>query len=271
MLLRQSLDEVLDGQRTGRYDIEKLEKTEKTYLGTKVEILIRHEFGLLAGNQMDYLISGHEVDSKFSIRGSWSIPTEAVGHLCLLSSADDRKGIFSVGIIRITEEILNKGKNKDQKTTIRASERNRIRWLAQEEALPENILLKLPPATADAIMRSSSGQQRINELLRRVQGRVIDRNTAITVARQADGLKRCRDARIHLAKEGLVVLGHQGNSPIIAESLGLPTPRKGTFISARLVQVNDSTPERSAAKIGEKYYALAHEDDPVHIAPNINY
>jgi len=39
--LRRALDEVIDGPRTGRYSVEQLEKTEKTYIGTKVEILIR--------------------------------------------------------------------------------------------------------------------------------------------------------------------------------------------------------------------------------------
>ena len=37
--IRQSIDEVLDGPRTGRWGFEQLEKTEKTYVGTKLEIV----------------------------------------------------------------------------------------------------------------------------------------------------------------------------------------------------------------------------------------
>ncbi|MFN8151440.1 MAG: NaeI family type II restriction endonuclease [Solirubrobacterales bacterium] len=38
-VIRQSIDEVLDGPRTGRWGFEQLEKTEKTYVGTKIEIV----------------------------------------------------------------------------------------------------------------------------------------------------------------------------------------------------------------------------------------
>ena len=81
--IRRSLDEVLDGQRTGRYRLDQLSKVEKTYIGTKVEILVQAEFGLQRGQQMDYSVAGQEVDAKWSKRyGGWMIPTEGVGHLC---------------------------------------------------------------------------------------------------------------------------------------------------------------------------------------------
>src|SRR5687767_5744114 len=34
--IRRALDEVIDGPRTGRWDVSQLEKTEKTYIGTKI-------------------------------------------------------------------------------------------------------------------------------------------------------------------------------------------------------------------------------------------
>src|SRR6266567_2220772 len=98
-VLRQSFDEVLDGQRTGRFDVDELEKTEKTYIGTKVEIVCRAAFGIRKGapGRMDYLIEGIEVDAKFSLTEGWTIPQEAVGQLCLVMSADDRRSVFRVG------------------------------------------------------------------------------------------------------------------------------------------------------------------------------
>ncbi|MFD4252521.1 NaeI family type II restriction endonuclease [Amycolatopsis thermoflava] len=269
--LRQSLDEVLDGQRTGRFDIDDLSKTEKTYLGTKVEIVIRAAFELAAGDRMDYKIAGHDIDAKFSISGAWSIPTEAMGHLCLLMAAYDHKSTFDVGIIRIRPEILNKGQNKDQKKTISKDGRAGIVWLARQAPLPPNLLLSLPQATVERIMTAGSGQRRINELLRTVQGRVIDRNTAVTVARQQDGLKRCRDARKHLRDEGIAVLGHQNDSPKVAQALQLPVPEKGTFVAVRLVQVNPGTTDRPIACIGGRHYAAARPDEPVEPTPEIRY
>ncbi|MFD2469723.1 NaeI family type II restriction endonuclease [Amycolatopsis silviterrae] len=270
-ILRQSIDEVLDGQRTGRYDIALAEKTEKTYLGTKVEIVTRAAFDLPRGANMDYAIAGHDVDSKFSLRGAWSIPTEAMGHMCLLSSANDRKGLFDVGLIRITPEVLNKGLNKDQKTTITAAARDRVVWLAQRAPLPENLLLTLPDTLVRTIVAAGSGQKRINQLLRSVQGRIIERNTAVTVARQADGLKRCRDARPQLAREGIVILGHQNQSPMVARALGLPVPMKGTFLSVRLTPVNTPAPDRPTVTLPEGTYAVAQPNDPITPVPTIRY
>jgi hypothetical protein len=60
--IRQSFDEVFDGQRTGRYTLSQLSKVEKTYIGTKVEIVIQAEFGLVRGSRMDYLIDGEEIE-----------------------------------------------------------------------------------------------------------------------------------------------------------------------------------------------------------------
>lgn len=41
-LLRDSIDSVIDAPHTGRFRIYEIEKTEKTYLGTKIEIRFRH-------------------------------------------------------------------------------------------------------------------------------------------------------------------------------------------------------------------------------------
>ncbi|MFR9729488.1 NaeI family type II restriction endonuclease [Saccharopolyspora sp. MS10] len=280
-VLRQSIDEVLDGQRTGRYDIEAAEpdglsKTEKTYLGTKVEIITRAEFDLpqreRSGKRkpMDYCIAGHEVDAKFSLSAVWQIPQEAMGHLCLLMAARDRRQSFDIGLLRITEEVLNRGRNRDRKATISKAGRDKIIWLAAGAELPRNILLHLPEHQAKKIMSQTSGQRRINELLRTEQGRMIDRNTALTVAKQADGLKRCRDARPALRDEGIVVLGHQNDSRRIAVDLGLQIPMKGTFIAVQLARVTAGTSSRKTTIIDEACYAVAEPDDPVTPAPLIN-
>ncbi len=114
--IRQSFDEVFDGQRTGRYSLDQLSKVEKTYIGIKVEIIVQAEFGLQRGRRMDYLVAGEEVDAKWSMKsGGWMIPTEAVGELCLCMTADDARSTFSVGIVRADEVQLRCGKNQDKK------------------------------------------------------------------------------------------------------------------------------------------------------------
>src|SRR5205823_7346337 len=81
MVLRDTLDQLLDGQRTGRYRESELRKTEKTHMGTLVEINLQRAFDFADGTSTDYRIAGIEVDCKFSRRfGGWEIPLEAYGH-----------------------------------------------------------------------------------------------------------------------------------------------------------------------------------------------
>ena len=44
-VLRETLDQLYDGARTGRYRWDQLYKTEKTHCGTLVEINMQREFG----------------------------------------------------------------------------------------------------------------------------------------------------------------------------------------------------------------------------------
>lgn len=267
LVLRRSFNEVLDGARTGRYDVVDLEKTEKTYIGTKVEIVVRSEFELVKSHPMDYVIEGRQVDAKFSLSpGGWTIPLEADGHLCLLLHADDHKSRFTVGLIRITDEVLNQGGNRDRKRGVSREGRRAIHWLVREGRLPPNLILHLPPEERTPILKAGSGQQRVNELFRRVRGVLIDRDSVDPIAVQTDMAKRVRDSRIHLAPEGIVVLGHQNDHPGIARDLGLPVPRKGEWIAVRLVP--DLRDGRPVSVVNGQRSVVARENEPIHPLPS---
>ena len=62
--LREALDQIYDGQRTGRWDYTQLLKTEKTHVGTLVEIWLQREFDFADGDDLDYQIAGVDVDCK---------------------------------------------------------------------------------------------------------------------------------------------------------------------------------------------------------------
>ncbi|UUZ46638.1 hypothetical protein LP420_22285 [Massilia sp. B-10] len=152
--LRRAFDEVIDGERTGRFCLEELEKTEKTYIGTKVEIVVRNELNLKRGEILDNLICGQEVDTKFSLSGGWMIPREAVGHICLLIKGSDNRGRFSVGLLRTSLDVLTKGANQDFKRTISAVGKQRIKWLILEAPMVPNFLLELDPCNAGHNLRA---------------------------------------------------------------------------------------------------------------------
>ena len=268
--IRQSFDEVFDGQRTGRYSLNDLSKVEKTYIGTKVEILIQAEFGLQRGHRMDYLVDDQEVDAKWSIKsGGWMIPTEAVGELCLCMTADDDRSTFSVGIVRADEATLRTSANKDRKRRFSDDGIAAMAWLANPGKLPENLLLHLSEKTRSAILdHDLSGQQRVNQLFRRVHDKVVRREVVLTVAQQDDGPKRVRDARKALQPEGIVVLGHQGSHPRIAEGLKIDVPPKGSWIATRVTKAEPD--DTDAAVIADERWRRATPDEPV-IAGPINY
>lgn len=233
-ILRRALDEVIDGMRTGRWDVSSLQKTEKTYIGTKVEILFKFDFELPDGRHLDLCIEGVEVDIKCTVLQNWMIPLEALNKICLLVRIDDQKSKFWIGLVRATPQLLNSSVNRDDKASFSAEGKKSITWLIREGNLPANFLASLDEAIRKEIFSLQSGQARIEALFRLVQNKIIPRVAVETVARQKDPMKRARDARKKLAAEGILVLGHQNEDPFKAAFRGLPVPRKGEFISCRL-------------------------------------
>ncbi|MFE2421504.1 NaeI family type II restriction endonuclease [Streptomyces hokutonensis] len=274
-VLRNTIDQLLDGENTGRYDWNSLYKTERTHAGTLVEINLQREFKFADGDPMDYRIRGIDVDCKYSQKfGSWMIPPEALGHLCLLVWADDSKSRWRAGIMRIRQEWLNSGSNRDQKSTIASSHRDKIQWLWPENEceLPENVLLHLPPDDVKAVFTPTSGQERLNELFRRAQRRVISRNVVRTVAQQKDYMKRVRGnggARSALAREGILIMGDYEKHRRVAEQLGLPVPSDGEFISARVVRARAHNAHQKQVELSGESWVLAQANDAIEVGPSL--
>jgi hypothetical protein len=97
-VLRDTLDQLYDGQRTRRYRWDQLHNTERTQGGNLVEINLHREFKFQDGETLDYRIGGVEIDCKYSqTLGGWMIPPEAHGHLCLVLWADDGRSQWRHG------------------------------------------------------------------------------------------------------------------------------------------------------------------------------
>ncbi|MFJ3716830.1 NaeI family type II restriction endonuclease [Streptomyces sp. NPDC090057] len=270
-VLRDTIDQLLNGEITGRYDWKTLFKTEKTHAGTLVEINLQREFGFADGEAMDYQIAGVDVDCKHSQQfGGWMIPPEAMGHLCLLAWADDYKSLWSIGLVRIREKWLNTGNNRDLKMTLKAGHRDEIKWLWRDKDLPENVLLHMDATDRNAVFAADSGQRRLNELFRRVQMRRISRNVVRTVARQKDYMKRVRGnggSRSALRTEGILIMGDYASHRVVADKLGLPLPEDGEFVSARVVTLRPHHGTAPSVSLDGRQWVLARTGDPVQPAP----
>jgi hypothetical protein len=286
--LRDSLDELLDGQRTGRWCYQHLMKTEKTYLGTAIEINLTREFEVVEGDDLDWRIDDTEVDCKFSRdMGGWEIPMEmyicadhegrsaAENHPALLVWFHDDTSEWAAGLLRITDDRLRwkndksgRAYNRDNKRKIAGDAFQEIYWLwgGVQHDLPPNLFLQLSGSTRDKILRpKSSGQGRVNDLFRHVQGRLIERQVVLTAGQQDDAPKRARDARIRLRASGIIVLGHEIPHQQIAVGLGLPMPRKGSWVSTRVAPATDR--EQGGFFLEDQWWTRASATDPLVTAP----
>ncbi len=218
--VRKAIDEVIDGARTGRYRYEELETQEKAYIGTRIEIVVRTELGLEREGKLDTVIAGRPVDFKWSARGNWMIPREAVGELCLLLSGEESGGTFSVGLLRCEEERLNRVPNQDAKRTISKAGKREIRWFVRQGALPVNFLAGLDESTRAAILAQPAGQARVREFFRRVTGRPVPREVIPTLAVQADPMRRIRKDKSDRLAGMKILSGHYRASREAAGLLG---------------------------------------------------
>ena len=195
------------GPRRGRFVLSDLDPTEKAYIGLRVQLLLQGEFELPKGARLDCKIEGHEVDIKFALTRTWTIPPEAKDELCLLVKANEPSARFSIGLMRMTSARLTRKENRDRKVGVSAAGKKEISWLVKDAAMPSNFFLELGQDVLNHILEQRAGQARIDELFRSVQNRRIPRIAIASLALQDDPMKRVRDARKRLKSEHILVLG----------------------------------------------------------------
>jgi hypothetical protein len=238
-IVRDNIDRVIQTPKTGRRLYTDLQNSEKTYIGTAVEIDLRSRLGLTRGEDMDLEIEGHDVDVKFSQGKGWMIPPEAVGKPCILVTANDITSRYSIGVIVARQQYLNPGLNRDSKKTIAAHHRKNIWWLIQNESYPPNFWLSVDPDIIKKISEGTSGNQRMMTLFRELPDRPISRKVIEDVATQLDPTRRVRadrkrGTRNALEKEGMLVLsGTKRDQRALVRELGLPDIVRTEYMSHR--------------------------------------
>jgi hypothetical protein len=270
--IREALDQIYDGQRTGRWDYTQLSKTEKTHVGTLVEIWLQRELEFADGRELDYSIGGVDVDCKWSLNlYEWEIPEEMYSRgdkIALVVWANEYTARWAMGLLRVGEDVLKPpGRQRDRKRRINEVGRDRILWVVPGADLVENTLLHIEdPEKLELIAYAARGQTAVTRMFRELQGQLINRATVLTAAQQVDSAKRVRDARGQLRSEGIVIFGHYAPHPAMAESLGLPRPTLGRFVSARMVPWQPADPEAYVELEGGRW-RLARESEVAGPAP----
>jgi hypothetical protein len=250
---RSAIDEVIDTVRTGRHFFTDLDKTEKTYLGTKFEIILRDWLGVPRGVKLDLLIGGEEVDVKSSTAGKlggWMIPPEAFDELCILIKVREDTAQCSFGLARARIEYLRSGANRDAKTSFSATGRSNIWWMASDFAYTPNFWSLVSSEDRKAIMNAGGGSRRIAELFRRCQEVGVSRVQIVAVGAQDDPMRRVRrggGARDILAPEGIAIL-YSEIDRVLMRRLGLKFGAR-EFISYRPKNASEADLLRRARHI----------------------
>ena len=233
-MLRSCIDDVIMTPKTGRRSYEELEKTEKTYIGTRVEIELRALLRLKRG-RLDTEVLGRDVDIKNTMGSNWMIPTEAVDQVCMLVAADEVRALCYLGLIVARSDYLTAGQNKDAKRSISADGFQHILWLLSDHPYPANFWRTVDEETVGQIFSHDTGNARIANLFRAIQNRPIAREVVEAVAMQKDFMRRVRSdkgrgARDLLERDGILLLQGQLHGQLI-KALDLPHCTASEFIS----------------------------------------
>ena len=222
---RSAIDEVIDTARTGRFTLAELEKTEKTYLGTKFEILLRDWLQVPRGVVLDLLIGGEDVDVKSTTGGGsgWMIPPEAIDQLCILLRVNEVASICAVGLARARPNYLRAGLNRDAKTSFSAAGRANIWWIALDFPYTPNFWTQIDLTLRERIMAPKGGTARLVALFENCLEMPVSRVLIASIAAQDDFMKRVRrngGARDVLAPKGIAIL-YAENDRKLMETLGI--------------------------------------------------
>ena len=231
-LLRRAFDEVIDTPRTGRLTFDQTEKTEKTYMGTKIEIFFRAFIGYPKG-LLDLNVDGMDVDIKNTVGSNWMIPQEAFNKPCILIAANEKTARCKLGILVARPKYLSKGSNRDQKKSITSNSFKHIDWILFDCPYPQNIWETVAAAKVKRIFSARGGTQRLVQLFKEMEGIPISRTVIEGIAQQKDYMKRLRKnggARDELAQSNIAVLSGVYDKALI-RALGIPVCSGEEFIS----------------------------------------
>lgn len=192
-IIRQAVDEVL-GQGLMRFSIDQLDSTEKTYVGTRVEILTRQELDLGRGERADARVGDIDVDIKWSKSRKWMIGPENIGVVCLGIGTSKDSRTFSVGLFVPQTSLLSKATNRDKKYGISTQFfQRRIDWLVHGDDLPPNFFESLPADIRGKILSKPTATGRLRALAELVPERPIPREAIVFAASgKDDPLRRIR-------------------------------------------------------------------------------
>ncbi|MFF7779477.1 NaeI family type II restriction endonuclease [Streptomyces tanashiensis] len=246
--IRSSIDYVLDGSRTGRFNLlsEEVHPGERASVGAKLEYEVQRVFRWKKAKPLDIEFSGVPVDLKSTVGDNWAIPTEAHCQLCICTQIRLKDNTHRSWLIRTHTSWLYRGKgNKDGKRGIAVDARHQ--WgvpLYDWTKLPINPLTLLTKPQAEAVFELGRGQEvRLLKLFTYLPETVIERSAILTVcAGNQDPMRRARAIKDRAAEQGVTLLcGKWIDDRIAAENHGYKLG-PGDWVAIPMKSACESTP-----------------------------
>lgn len=242
-LVVQAVEFVLDPVLTGRTRITQLDNVEKTFIGLKVEHLLREVLGAPKGIR-DLVLAGHDVDVKNTVGASWAwmIPPETYRgeEPCVLIAADEDARQVWMGVFLARDAYLTTP-NRDGKRGVRKAAYANILWLVENSPWPPNRWADIDMVRFLDLRRIKGGSNRAALFFSENLRKPVHRNVLLALLfDQKDPIKRLRGnhgARDILKPRGVALMSGVYYNGIL-EKLGLPRIGNDEWIA---VEARDET------------------------------
>lgn len=211
LLIREVIDSIIDPARTGRTHFNDLVNVEKTFIGLRLEHVLRDMIDVPSGLR-DLVIDGMDVDVKNTVRNTWTIPPETYRNEepCILIRSNEENLLCWLGVIFARDKYLTISTNRDGKRSISAYGKNHILWILDSLPYPSGHWENINTQRFRELREIQGGAKRASCFLRENLGKKIHRSVIQALLYdQMDYMKRIRGnggARDILNPEGIAIL-----------------------------------------------------------------
>lgn len=233
--IRAVIDAIIDPVRTGRTRFDHLDNVEKTFIGLKVEHVLRDLLDVPKGLR-DLIIDGMDVDVKNTVRDTWTIPPETYREEepCILIASEEATNLCWLGIFFARDAYLAPGMNRDGKRSVSAFGFENIWWIIEAADYPRSRWLTLDMERFRELRKVRGGTRRACAFFRENPNIVVDRSVIQALLYdQKDYMKRLRanqGARDELRKEGIALLSGTYDA-VILNQLGFGDIQEDEWIA----------------------------------------
>lgn len=208
-LVREAIDFVLDPVRTARTKMSELDSIEKTFVGLKIEHVVRDMLDVPKGLR-DLVIDGIDVDIKNTIGDTWMIPPETyrTEDACLVVASEEATHRCWLGLLLARNAYLN-APNRDAKRSVASGAFANIMWLIEAAPYPQSQWANIDMDRFREIKKIKGGTRRAVAFFSENLRKPIHRDVVQSLLLQHDYMKRLRQnggARDVLRLQGIALL-----------------------------------------------------------------